>query len=566
MENPYQDLVVSDQLTSSGDRLVKRIRRPCADESHFALTVRPGERLTVPVSIEGQASLTISGCVPLSGDGDLGTLKVLLRTGGPVLKREISLPGKEAGWWQQQIDISRLAGTSGELQIAADLPAGTRLFLRDLLISQELRRVYTRPAGPQILLISVDTLRADAISALGGPWPTPNLDRFLERSQTWVNSYASHTWTKPSHAAMLTGHHPDVHKCIRESDPLHPQLTTLAERFQIAGFVTEGLANGPGWLDTKFGFDRGFDRYRAKPGQARHAFLEACNWIIRHRNLPFFYFLHTFDVHSDWHRIPYEGPGVTQQKLESLFDVPEYGCRQGSCASSLLLGIKHGEIDPIRNEGEILKYTYGRGVTYIDEQLGRLFDSLESLGLLDNLLVVLTSDHGESFLEHERAVTHGISWQEVIRVPLMIKWPHDRHAGTREKLPVSAVDLAPTLLAHAGIDTDDLPGRDLLAEPSPAPILAGARRRVIIHNGFKVNIGSSSPPEVYDLNHDPYEMTNIAGQRADLVEAAELYLKAHQLRSYKAFKKLAGGGKTRQVDLTDEEKAHLRALGYAVDS
>jgi arylsulfatase A-like enzyme len=567
IENPFQDLVVSEQLTSSSNNVARRIRRPCADESHFALTVRPGERLTVPVFVEGQASLTVSGCMPRSGDGDLGTLEVLFKTDRPVLKKEISLPGEDAGWWQKQIDLSRLAGASGELQITADLPAGTRLFLRDLLISRELPRVYARPTGPQILLISVDTLRADAINALGGPWPTPNLDRLLERSQTWINSYASHTWTKPSHAGMLTGHHPDVHRCIGESDPLHPQVPTLAERFHSAGFLTEGLANGPGWLDTKFGFDRGFDRYRAKPDQARHAFLDACNWIVKHRNQQFFYFLHTFDVHSDWHRIPYEGPDVTQQKLESLFGVSEYGCRQGSCASSLLIGIKHGEIDPLSKEGEILKYTYGRGVTYIDEQVGQLLDSLESLGLLDNLLIVLTSDHGESFLEHERAVTHGINWQEVIRVPLMIKWPHDRHAGIREQLPVSALDLAPTLLAHAGVEADDLPGRDLSAVPGLAPILVGAKRRVIIHGGFKTVIGGSSPPEVYDLDHDPFEMTNIAGQRPDLVEAAELYLKAHQRRAYKTFKQLAGGHRARahQVDLTDQEKAHLRALGYAVD-
>jgi membrane-anchored protein YejM (alkaline phosphatase superfamily) len=342
-------------------------------------------------------------------------------------------------------------------------------------------------------------------------------------------------------------------------------VPTLAERFQDAGFLTEGLANGPGWLDTKFGFDRGFDRYRAKPGQARHSFLEACNWIVRHRNQPFFYFLHTFDVHSDWHRIPYEGPGVTQEQLESLFGVAEYGCRQGSCASSLLLGIKHGEIDPIADEGEILSYSYGRGVTYIDEQLGVLLDSLESLVLLDSMLVVLTSDHGESFLEHERAVTHGISWQEVIRVPLIIKWPHDQHAGTREQMLVSAIDLAPTLLAHAGIDTDDLPGRDLSADPSVEPILVGVRRRVIIHDGFKVVIGGAEPPEVYDLTHDPYEMSNIAGQRSDLVEAAELFLRVHKERSDKVFKRLSGGRSAEQVNLTEQEKEHLRALGYAID-
>jgi hypothetical protein len=235
IERPFQDLVMSDLLSSSSKNVVRRIRRPCADESHFALTVRAGERLTVPVDIEDQASLTVSGCVPFAGDGELGTLEVLIKTDKLAMRKEIALPGEDAGWWQQQIDLSRLAGASGELQVAAYLPAGTRLFLRDLLVSRELPRVYASPAGPQILLISVDTLRADAIGALGGPWPTPNLDRLVARSQTWVNSYASHTWTKPSHAGMLTGHHPDVHRCIRDSEPVHPRCRPSPSASRMPG-------------------------------------------------------------------------------------------------------------------------------------------------------------------------------------------------------------------------------------------------------------------------------------------------------------------------------------------
>ena len=348
--------------------------------------------------------------------------------------------------------------------VRARVPSGRDFFLRDLVVQTPPRpTAAARPDRRQVLLISIDTLRADALSALGGPWPTPRLDRFAARAETFTRHYAAAAWTKPSHASLLTGHAPAVHGAGEDvASPIRPGLALLAERFRDAGFRTKGLVTECVWLRPGYGFGRGFGEYDSVPWTPSQMARRTASWMAAHGEEDFFFFLHLFDVHSDFWHLPYEAPGVQRTRVGERFGLDGYGCRAGLCASHMLLAMREGRLAPQPGEDEILRFLYGGGVRHLDETLGQLLTDLDLLGLLDDMLIVLTSDHGEALLERGR-VLHGAHWEPVLRVPLAIKWPRGGHAGERRDEPTSALDVAPTLLAAFGL------GRPGASGVRPAP-------------------------------------------------------------------------------------------------
>ncbi|MEM7481441.1 MAG: sulfatase [Acidobacteriota bacterium] len=523
---------------------------PCADETRFSRRVRAGEELVAEIAPLGRdGRWVLSGC--RRGEST-GALQLAAWSGDSLLLEEsLPLAGTE-GWWHHEVDLSGYSGKPLRLVLRADFEGPRRLFLSDFRLQH---RLAVPPVSPPerspVLLISVDTLRHDRAARMA------SLERLAADGEVFAPHYAAASWTKPSHGALLTGRLAALGPTADPEGVLPAEVETLAERFRAAGYRTAGLVYDCTWLDPKFGFDRGFESYRTVRWRTAPLVREALDWITDHRGEPFFYFLHTFEPHSDHARLPYEGQGVTAATVEERFGVPGYGCRQATCAAGLLEGLERGRIAPLPEEPEILRFLYDAGVAATDEALGHLFDRLRELGLYDAMTIVVTSDHGELLFEHGE-LTHGKWWEEVVRVPLIIKWPASgERAGRVNEVPSSAIDLVPTLLAKTGLPGNDLDGVDLQTRRADRPVTTGVQWRTVRVENLKAIFPLDEPPRLYDLAADPGEANDLAPGRPEAVDKMR-----ELLEKTRASAQPIPEAESERAPLSEEEKARLRALGY----
>lgn len=562
----YDDLILSERFTSA-QPLAAPAEVFCADELRFALALADGQTISAEIEVDETASLTVSGCLGWAGEGgrDAGVTPAIVAEvvndrGDVLLQERLPLPNRTARF-EHTLPLGRLPPGRVSVRLAGELGSERQAYLRDVVVRREARLARRSSSPRQVLLISVDTWRSDAISALGGPWPTPALDRFVARSQVFSNHLAAASWTKPSHGSLLTGQPAPVHGAASVEGVVARALPLVAERFRGAGFRTAGMVFDCAWLDPRFGFDRGFETYVAKHWTPDQAVRQAGGWMVDHRDEPFFFFLHTFDPHSDFHRLPYEAPGVRAAEVARRFGLEDYGCREQACASLVLERLGKGELVPLAREAEILRHLYGEGARNVDTALGRLFEGLESAGMLDNLLVVLTSDHGEALLDHG-ATLHGHPWREVTEVPLVVHWPGDLRAGERVVTPTSALDVVPTLLAAAGLPADDLPGQSLGDAPRPRPVFSWSEAwDVVVAGPTKAILRADGSASLYDRAADPNEERDLAAVQPERVAEARRLLAARRAAENAVLEALRSHGfETRS--LSEEEKKRLRALGY----
>ena len=561
----YDDPVTSGHLQTAAGETLTGEEATCALEHRFSVRLPDGVEVTAPLTLGPGAELTVQGCVghheqpnlPLDGD----TLTIAVRDGSPA-QPALTIPlAPRPGNFERRLSLAGL-GARVTVHLTAHLPSGRRLLLRDLSASRRSRVEMPKAPPPQVLLISVDTLRRDGLSTYGGPWPTPALDRFAARAQTWLSHVAAASWTKPSHASLFSGQSPAVVVVETPDAPIPATLPLLAERFQAAGFRTGALVFDCLWLNPPFGFSRGFETYRSVHWTLPQARRALTNWIADHQAEPFFFFLHTFEPHSDFRALPYEGPGVTRRTVLSRFGVADYGCRQEQCASGVLAAINDGRITPLPNEGEILRFLYGEGVRHMDAELGALFADLDAMGLFDPMMIIVTSDHGESFLEHGR-VLHGHSFEEVMRVPLIVKWPGGRFAGERREELTSTLDLAPTLLAAHGMADGALPGRDLARLEGEQPVFAWDPGQMVYSGPWKAVFGDREGTALYHLGDDPGETTNLAASRPEVLARLERLAAARAGADQVIATRLARVTPSGVLPtLAPEDIRRLQALGY----
>lgn len=403
-----------------------------------------------------------------------------------------------------------------------------------------LRGRSTPARRPNIVLISIDTCRADYLSCYGRfKRTTPHIDALARESALFSNVISPVPLTLPAHSSMLTGTIPPYHGV---HDNIHYRLAeynvTLAERLREQGYQTAAVV-GAFVLHSKFGLNQGFDSYDDRldsdltfmggyPERRAQDVTRAANeWLDDHCTEPFFLFLHYFDPHH-----PYRPP----EPFATIF------------ADNL----------------------YAGEVAYTDASIGKVIDKLKSLGLYDSSLLIITADHGESLGEHGETQHGYFVYHSTTRVPLIIK-PSARHEPRRIDKLVALVDIVPTVLAQVGLPVpSDLRGRDL------SPLLAGAapeddERYVYSESLMATKYGCSSLlavetqhwkyiqttlPEVYDLLHDPDESNNLLSshaQRAGRMQAGLRTILQENLR--------AGGDQSRVV-LDEKSLERLRQLGY----
>lgn len=400
-------------------------------------------------------------------------------------------------------------------------------------------------ADPNVILISVDTLRPDRLGCYGyGKGTSPNIDRLAAGGVVFEDVHTSVPLTLPSHASMLTGLYPLSHG-IKDNGTfsLAPDFVTAAEVFRAAGYST-GAVTGAFVLDSRYGLNQGFDVYDDDMSGGRQlsafgysertadAVTEAAlRWLSEARE-PFFAFFHYYDPHT-----PYKAP-------------PEFGARYPLSA-------------------------YDGEVAFTDSEIGRLFDGLERLGLTERTLIVLVSDHGEGLGEHGEA-THGyLVYEPTLKVPWIMRFPENskiRKSETRGRrigFPVRLIDLMPTLLELAGLEsgarTDGrsvvplLEGETMRPEFSyfetlyPYFAYRWSPLRGVRFGEWKYIRGPEE--ELYNLGEDAGETDNLAAAGGERM--LELNKALRELMRLEAEAQPAG-----QNEMTAEEIRRLAALGY----
>ena len=393
-----------------------------------------------------------------------------------------------------------------------------------------------------VVLITIDTLRADYVSAYGELTlaSTPAIDALARGGARFVRAYATAPVTLPSHASMMTGRYPPGHGARHNGMRVDLKIPTLAEAFARAGFTTGAfIAAFP--LDRRFGLIKGFQTYadtmprdaggrqaNDKPG--RLVVDEALAWIAQHRGERVFLWVHLFEPHA-----PYGNAASTAQKSATL--------------------------------------RYRDDVIEADAQVKRLIDGLGFDPA--RTLFAIASDHGEAFGEHGE-ISHSVfTYDTTLRVPLIVAGPGFA-AGTVARAPVSLVDVAPTVAAAAGLGTFDSDGRDLRSTldlpPEGGSELQNKSDRPIYSETFAplldfgwsplraIRLGqwkyiAAPKPELYDLSSDPGENNNVIATEGGVARAADLARRIDAISP--ATLAAASSAQDR------EALARLQALGYA---
>ncbi len=321
---------------------------------------------------------------------------------------------------------------------------------------REPRRPRARAPVRGVVLISIDALRADHLGAYGYSRDTsPFLDALAaERGVLFERAAVQYPSTLTSHLSMLTGLYPGEHGVYPPDGVLSDDIATVAERFRAAGFRTAGHTEG-GFMAGGFGFARGFEEFSDPPHEAEsdveRTFASGVDFLRRRKaGERFFLFLHTYAVHD-----PYDPP----ERLRGLFWTGPPPPGPPPTGPELRRLTAAGPPDP-----ELVRYyeaLYDASIRYVDERLEAFFEALRRLGLADETAVVVTSDHGEELGEHG-GLGHARLYPEVLFVPLVVAAP-GLPAGARIATLVESVDVAPTLLALAGIESPErTTGVDLL--------------------------------------------------------------------------------------------------------
>ncbi len=301
-----------------------------------------------------------------------------------------------------------------------------------------------------IILISFDTVRADHLGVYGYDRDTsPNIDRFAERAVVFDEAIAQAAWTLPAHGSILSGlyparlgvlHYPAAHK-LPVTNPVLP------ETLRNAGYATAGFTGG-GFVSEHYGFNRGFDVYSTSGRHFEHNIDQAITWIRSNKERPFFVFFHGYDAHRPYYSKPVDKKSMGL--LESAASEQGRYCLRDNRARP----------DPTHLD-EIVRY-YDAAIHHGDRTLGVFLRAINQLELMDNTVILLTSDHGEEFFEHGSCDHVRFLYRESVHVPFMLYVPNFTR-GTRHiaGLVPASISVARTLLDIVGVQ-HSMPGVTLL--------------------------------------------------------------------------------------------------------
>lgn len=429
---------------------------------------------------------------------------------------------------------------------------------------------------PNVLLIVLDTLRADRLGAYGSTRGlTPFLDELAASGVVFENAYAASSWTSPSIASLFTSRHPVQHGVVGFESVLGEGEATLAESLRALGFTSGGFSANFRIAEA-LGYGQGFDVWRAyltSPDEreagpkvpARYVRQQALAWLSsvwdREAPRPVFLYVHFMEPHS-----PYDPPDPVRERI-----VPRASPEEADTANALLVGLRFGDLSD--QQVALLAELYDAEVATLDAELRTLFGELRATGFLEDSIVVVVADHGEEFREHGMLL-HGITlFEPGVRVPLLLVGP-GLDAGRRVAQPVSLLDVAPTLLDLLGApaqepfegrsllpqvrgQADDVPPRDILLDlaPKPDPKEVRTHSRGLVRGSRKLLVDPDGRSRVFDLARDPAELaaSGVKSEVSELVAALE---------SERAELESRAGAPVPAAQLDAKTRDDLRALGY----
>jgi arylsulfatase A-like enzyme len=520
-------------------------------------------------------------------------------------------PSAPEGWYQLANACDRLGDTLARDRALARfaplyVPPPSPLPARVTLPVPQVPAPRPAAKRPNLILISIDTLRADRLGCYGGPHPTsPAIDAMARQGTRFANAYSAAPWTLPSHMTMMTGLYPSAHgvnpdrrqfEGVKNSSERFQirgsaKLATLAERLSRLGYRTSAITEG-GWVAAKFGFDQGFDRYVAHDDDNLDAGTQklTLEWLATHAETseksagdarPFFLFVHTYQVHQPYHQPPpYDSLYVTPGHLG-------YALPRASLPIAILDKFKDSSFPPTAADVEAFRARYDGEVRHADAFVGRLLETLQATGLGRDTIVLLTSDHGEELFDHG-GFDHGETlYDEVLHVPMILWGPGRIPEGKTAETQVGSIDILPTLVELAGGTTtgantppiqgaslvpllggqsSGLADRNLFAETfttvfhhtldTDASIpLASVRdgvTQLIVHRANPESL------ELFDVGTDPKEIHNLAANHPEKLARLRQALIAWQKGNTRL--RALYGGATEKLDPETEKR--LKALGY----
>lgn len=404
-----------------------------------------------------------------------------------------------------------------------------------------------------IVLVSFDTLRAANVGVYGyHKNTTPTIDKFAERGFTFTNAISVAPWTLPSHMSWFTSLYPSQHKVLNKFtlnidgteeitnlEKVAPEMVTLAEILKENGYRTGGFTGGAG-VHRQFGFDKGFEIYTDDTnfGGFSESIPKALDWIEKNKDEKLFVFLHDYDIH---------GQHVPEEGYDYRFVDFEYeGNLTGSKEEQKELreeGIARGQVFLTEEDVTFLTALYDEKVQRMDTLFAQFVKKYRDIGLMDNTIFIITSDHGEELYEHGR-IDHGHSlYEEQIRIPLIITIPGDIESGSIDA-QVRSIDFMPTIFDLVGIRPSESVVEQI-AGSSLSPFMEGQevqldvfletdyryatfQRAVRTVNGWKlIRNTETKAEEVYNLNSDHEERKNIINDGYKQIELLKQNLKNH---------------------------------------
>jgi arylsulfatase A-like enzyme len=522
------DVVLRTLPAGPESRLVFQVDIPRGGRLRFSHAVhpdgydRPGVEFTVKVRREGERE-------------EIAFARLLDALGKPA----------ERGWQRAEADLSRYSGRDRTLILE------TRGFEPAVSSRQGLwgAPVIAVPgeAAPLVIVYLVDTLRADHTTPYGyARDTTPELARFAKDAVVFDAAIAQSSWTRPSVGSIMTSLLPGRHLAVQLRDPLDLGHVTLAEMLQAKGISTSATIANSVIYTAGSHFEQGFDDYRgmrdpsgrvSKEVPAAPVVDEALAQLRDREGLPTFLYVHTMDPH-----VPYTPPAPFDRKYEP-HPIPG-----------------HPGIDPRTDykeplDRERLIAQYDGEIAYGDQEFGRFVRELKALGLYDRALILFLADHGEEFLDHGKWLHGRTLFDELIRIPLIVKFPGSRDAGRRVAEQVQTLDVMPTILRELGL-------------PVPAPpVILGHPLQDVARGG------APEPPAISEISHRGFVAYGMRTRGDKYVhrfspEQDELYFDLAADPREGASRLAEGGERVRQMRagieaamVSDPYRRHLRFTG-----
>jgi arylsulfatase A-like enzyme len=529
------------------------------DESREALLASQSWTVDFPA----RALLTFGVGAHFDGAGEPpGWGRFVVSMDGREIAKETVNPRTTHDWKDVTVELER-APRRGALSISIrftdkdgkDLPqpAELRLAVSDPVLHD--RAAYGLKRG--VILISIDTLRRDHVGAYGYSKPTtPVLDALGREGMLAEDAVSVSSWTLPSHLSMLTSTLPGTHGGTDMKQAFNRSVPTVAELLKAQGVATHAVTSHL-YVSPTYGLDAGFDSMNFRQDRlAENVANHAMDLVDRFGDRPFLIFLHFYDPH--WHYAP-------PPEVLKIFETSYAGKLTGNLKD--FQNLRPDQVKPA--DLDHLLALYDGEIRYTDNEVGRLITHLKERDVLRGTLLVVTSDHGEEFLDHGSWEHQKTLYEEVIRVPLMMAGPGV--APRRETQPTSLLDIAPTILDFLSVKPGPaMKGVSLLRPVADAREMYGetdhtldGARLSFLRGGarsWKAILRSDAArreersSEWYDLARDPGEKTNRPPADA-LRSSIEARAKDLALKSRSA-------AASKPVELSPEQKEKLRALGY----